>query len=288
MRTRQVLTSFVAGIAAVASVGSVHAHAATVITTNAVKVALELRDQIDGLNEVTVTVTCAPVNIQPPTDTELIRLIPDVSSGTLTFPGFTATTICAIAVAVDSTPAVGGLAIWVNGNVVGGPVASQQLTVTGVVPGAAPQVRIILSKAALSSSVPTAASSSTSSVPAASATSTSATSLVIPAADNSAGGTIPVASTSSSTIAAAPTSAQTASTATAGGAVVAHVLDRTAQAAVLKVVRPTTTTTVKKTLRKAVTTTTVKKAVRKTVTKPAPKVVIRTVPTTTVKAAKKS
>ena len=262
MHARRVLTAFtvarltvagltVAGLTATALVGG-PARAATVISTSRVGVALELRDQIDGLNEVAVSVTCAPVNIQPPTDTETIRLIPDVPTGSLTFPGFTSTTLCGVSVTVDSAPAIGGLAVSVNGTVVGGPVVSQLLQVAGVVPGAAPQVRIIISKAPLPTTTVTtsttgtsgptttaasAATSSTSTV----GSSTTVAFVIIPNSDRSASATVPQVSAATTTSVQSP-STSTVPVVQAGNApVVARVLERP-KAVVITPARPTTTT----------------------------------------------
>lgn len=265
--------------------------AATVITTNAVRVTLDLRDQIDGLIEVAVTITCAPVNILPPTDTETTRLIPDVPTQDLRFPAFTATTTCKIDVTVTSDPAVGGLAINVNGSVVAGPVVAQQLSVSGVVPGQAPIVKIVLSRSPLpstSSSVatstttttaPTSSSSAaatTTTTVAATTTTTVANSFTAPPADASAQGS--VASSAPTTV----TPTALATTTTSGpAATVTPVVARVLAVAVARpIVAATTTSSV---ARIGKPTTTVKKPVLRKATKPAKKLATKAKTTTTVR-----
>ena len=295
MRLRSALAALLGPtvlVAAVLQTTSRAGAAATVITTNAVRVTLDLRDQIDGLTEVAVTITCAPVNILPPTDTETTRLIPDVPTQDLRFPAFTASTTCKIDVTVTSDPAVGGLAINVNGSVVAGPVVAQQLSVSGVVPGQAPIVKIVLSRSPLpstSSSVPpsttttTAPTSSsggaaTTTTVATTTTTTVANSFAAPPADASAQGS--VASSAPTTV--APTVLSTTSTTTSGPAApVTPVLARALAVPVARSLVAATTTSLVAKIAKP--TTTIKKPVLKKAPKPAKKLVTKAKTTTTVR-----
>ncbi len=298
MRLRSALAALLGPtvlVAAVLQTTSRAGLAATVITTNAVRVTLDLRDQIDGLTEVAVAITCAPVNILPPTDTETTRLIPDVPTQDLRFPGFTATTTCKIDVTVTSDPAVGGLAINVNGSVVAGPVVAQQLSVSGVVPGQAPIVKIVLSRSPLpttSSSVATSTTTTTaptSSSGAAATTTTVATtttttmanSFTAPPADASAQGS--VASSAPTTVPPTVlTTTPTTSTTTSGpAATVTPVLARALAVPVARSLVAATTTSLVAKIAKP--TTTIKKPILKKATKPAKKLVTKAKTTTTVR-----
>ena len=293
MRLRSALAALLGPtvlVAAILQTTSTAGLAATVITTNAVRVTLDLRDQIDGLTEVAVTITCAPVNILPPTDTETTRLIPDVPTQDLRFPAFTATTTCKIDVTVTSDPAVGGLAINVNGSVVAGPVVAQQLSVSGVVPGQAPIVKIVLSRSPLpstSSSVatsrttttaPTLSAAATTTTVAATTTTTLANSFTAPPADASAQGS--VASTVPTTV--TPTALNTTTTISGPAVTVTPVVARVLAVAVARpIVAATTTSSV---ARIGKPTTTVKRPVLRKATKPAKKLATNVKTTTTARA----
>ena len=271
--------------ACVASLDATTTHAATVINTSAVRVSLDLRDPIDGLQQVFVTVTCSPVSINPPIDTETALLIPDVPVKDLRFPAFTPSTTCKIDAVVTSSPTVGGLAVDVNGTVVAGPIVAQQISVSGVVPGLSPLVKIVLSKVALPVATPTSATTastisatsatsatSTTVAPAQATTTSTALTFSAPGADASSVGSVPAGATSTTSV--APTTATPAPSTT-----IALVQARQLAVPLARTVAIVTTTT-SRVAKIARPTTTVKK--------PAAKKLVKTKPTTTVRKKTKT
>ena len=268
--------------ACVASLDATTTHAATVINTSAVRVSLDLRDPIDGLQQVFVTVTCSPVSINPPIDTETALLIPDVPVKDLRFPAFTPSTTCKIDAVVTSSPTVGGLAVDVNGTVVAGPIVAQQISVSGVVPGLSPLVKIVLSKVALPVATPTSATTastisatsatSTTVAPAQATTTSTALTFSAPGADASSVGSVPAGATSTTSV--APTTATPAPSTT-----IALVQARQLAVPLARTVAVVTTTT-----------SLVAKIARPTTTvkKPAGKKLVKTKPTTTVRKKTKT
>ena len=268
--------------ACVASLDATTTHAATVINTSAVRVSLDLRDPIDGLQQVFVTVTCSPVSINPPIDTETALLIPDVPVKDLRFPAFTPSTTCKIDAVVTSSPTVGGLAVDVNGTVVAGPIVAQQISVSGVVPGLSPLVKIVLSKVALPDATPTSATTastisatsatSTTVAPAQATTTSTALTFSAPGADASSVGSVPAGATSTTSV--APTTATPAPSTT-----IALVQARQLAVPLARTVAVVTTTT-----------SLVAKIARPTTTvkKPAGKKLVKTKPTTTVRKKTKT
>ena len=268
--------------ACVASLDATTSDAATVINTSAVRVSLDLRDPIDGLQQVFVTVTCSPVSINPPIDTETALLIPDVPVKDLRFPAFTPSTTCKIDAVVTSSPTVGGLAVDVNGTVVAGPIVAQQISVSGVVPGLSPLVKIVLSKVALPVATTTSATTasttsatsatSTTVAPAQATTTSTALTFSAPGADASSVGSVPAGATSTTSV--APTTATTVPPTT-----IAPVQARQLAVPLARTVAIVTTTT-SRVAKIARPTTTVKK--------PAVKKLVKTKPTTTVRKKTKT